>query len=129
MDEKEKFDLESVKVCPRCGNKTSEEILKDIGGCFFCENTDFSEEAYRLPDDSIKINCSLCGGLVASDEVHRYNPFFYKFSKKIDVSPFDWVDLCSECDSEINAKQHFKIIKKIIGFHARARKRDIRMEG
>ena len=121
MDKKEKSDLESVKVCPRCGNETSEEILNDIGGCFFCENTDFSEEAYRLPDDSIKINCYLCGGLVVSEEVHRYNPMFFKFSKKIDVGSFDWVDLCSECDSEINAKKYFTIIKKIIGFLGRKR--------
>jgi len=119
----DKSDLESVKVCPRCGNETSEEILNDIDRCFFCGNTDFSEEAYLLPDDSIKINCYLCGGLAASDEMHHYNPMFYKFSKKIDVSPFDWVDLCPECDSEINAKKYFTIIKKIIDFHGRKRRR------
>ncbi len=121
MDEKEKSDLESVKVCPRCGNETSEEILNDIGGCFFCENTDFSEEAYRLPDDSIKINCYLCRGLAVSNEAHRYNPMFFGFSTRKNDGSFDWVDLCSECDSEINAKKYFKIFKKFIGFHGRKR--------
>ncbi len=35
MDEKEKTDLELMSVCPRCENETSEEILNDIGGCYF----------------------------------------------------------------------------------------------
>ncbi len=89
-----------MKTCPRCGNETSEEILNNIGGCYFCGNTDFSEEAYRLTDDSRKLNCSLCGRLVTLEEMHRYNPLVYKFSKKIIVGPFDWVNLCPRCDSE-----------------------------
>ena len=117
----DKSDLESVKFCPRCGNETSEEILKDIGDCFFCGNPDFSEEAYRLPEDSIKVNCYLCGGLADSEEMHRYNATLFGFSKKSDDGCFDWVDLCSECDSEINARKYFKIFKKFIDFHGRKR--------
>ena len=100
MAEEGKSDLEPMKGCPRCGNETSEKILNDIGGCYFCGNADFSEEAYRLPDDSRKLNCSLCGKLVPLKEMHTYNPLFYTFSKKIIVGPFDWVNLCPRCDSE-----------------------------
>ncbi len=96
------MDLEPMKGCPKCGNETSEDILNDIGSCYFCGNTDFSEEAYRLPDDPRKLNCSLCGKLVALKEMHRYYPVFYKFSKKIIVGPFDWVNLCPRCDLETN---------------------------
>ena len=113
MAEKEKSDLEPMKACPRCDNETSEEIVNDIGGCYFCGNTDFSEEAYRLPDNSRKLNCSLCGRLVALKEMHRYNPLFYKFSKKIIVGPFDWVNLCTKCDLEANAKEDFTFINKL----------------
>ena len=102
-----------MKGCPKCGNETSEGVLNDIGGCYFCGNTDFSEEAHRLPDDSRKLNCSLCGRLVTLEEMHRYNPLFYKFSKKIIVGPFDWVNLCKKCDIEANAKQDFAFIKKL----------------
>ena len=117
MDEKEKSDLEPMKVCPRCDNETSEEILNEVGGCYFCGNTDFSEEAYHLQDDLRKQNCSLCGRLVASKEIHSFNPLFHKFSKKVNVPPFGFVKLCAKCDSEVNVKQDFTIIKKIIDFH------------
>ena len=122
MNKKEKTDLELIKVCPRCENETSEEILNDIGGCYFCGNTDFSEEAYLLRDDSRKLNCSLCGRLITLKEVHSYNPMFYKFSKKIEVELFDWINLCPKCDSEANPKHDFTIIKKIVDFHGKERK-------
>lgn len=135
MTGKEKLNLESMKDCPRCGNETSGEILGEIGGCYFCGNTDFSEEAYLLRDDSRKLNCSLCGRLITLTEVSSYNPLFFKFSKrmdvgpfeffkkmKIDVRPFDWVKLCPKCVSEIKIKQDFTIIKKILSFHGKERK-------
>ena len=116
------MDLEPVKGCPKCGNETSEDILNDIGSCYFCGNTDFSEEAYRLPDDSRRLNCSLCGKLVTLKEVHSYSPMFYKFSKKIEVGRFDWINLCPKCDSKANPKRDFTIFKKIAVFHEKEMK-------
>lgn len=112
-----------MKTCPSCGNETSEEIVNDIGGCYFCGNTDFSEEAELLRDyEYRKVNCSSCGKLMTTGQGHWYNPLFHKFPKRVRVNPVEGVRLCNECDSEINVKQDLTIIKKILDFHGKGRK-------
>ncbi len=116
-------DLEPIKVCPRCGNETSEEILNEISGCYFCGNTDFSEEAELLRDyEYRKVNCSSCGKLMTTNQGHWYNPLFYKFPKRVRVNLLEGVRLCNECDSKINVKQDFTRIKKIIKLHNKGKR-------
>lgn len=113
MGEREKLDPEPVRVCPRCGNETSKEILNDIGGCFFCGNPDFSEEAYQLLNyPHRKVNCTACGKLMKSGEAHTFNSLLYRFPKRIKINPFEWVILCTKCDLEVAPTLDLSIIKR-----------------
>jgi hypothetical protein len=120
------------EICPSCDIEIEKKLLeRDEYRCLGCGNTDFSEEAKKIPIYHKKDNCIECGKLLDLGGInpdgeyengsgyHRYNPFFRtglakKYKGKFGI--FESITLCDEHDiSEEQAnKQATKTIKKIM---------------
>lgn len=119
-------------ICPSCDTEIEKKLLeRNDYHCLECGNTDFSEDAKKIPIYHKKANCFECGKLLdlggtnpdGKEEngsgYHQYNPVFHtvlakKYKGKF--GPFDWIVLCDEHDiiEEEADKQTTEAIKKIM---------------
>jgi len=118
------MDEENFKyiVCPSCNTGIEENLLKESGNaCIECGNTDWSEEAYKIPKDHRKENCVECGKLLdmVQDSVtgfHTYTASYFSplpsrvVRKYRDKQRLGWLYFCKRHDPGIKPKLIDKII-------------------